>query len=390
MKAVVVVFDSLPVGYVGCYGNEWIETPALDEFAATGFLFDFCFPNQPRAGIWREAGLSGRSGFSGKRPATTLLDDLNSLGVATIHVGRNRSPGGFGTILGEPEDTLELLLAKAAGWIEEHPDEDWLLWIDAPTDVASLGMNEEAASRYLDEEAEPIVDFPNGLVGEEVDPESLDRLRMSYGARVSALDEAFGRFLETTELDPDQTLWLLTADQGYPLGEHELVGNGKPWLFEERIHTPLLMRVPGGEQARRSPSLVQASDLRATLSDHFGVEPSEPLAESTSLLPLVRGEPIPIRDFLCLGLEETRYAIRTHQWQLVLSLGHDLEPEEERRRLHAKPEDRWDVNDLTAESPDVADLLELQLYRYFDAVRRGTLDVLPPIGTLLASPAETA
>ena len=40
MNAVCLVFDRLHAGYVGAYGNSWIDTPAIDRLAAQSFLFD--------------------------------------------------------------------------------------------------------------------------------------------------------------------------------------------------------------------------------------------------------------------------------------------------------------------------------------------------------------
>ena len=43
MNAIVLVLDSLHLGYLGCYGNQWISTPNLDRLAARGVVFDHYF-----------------------------------------------------------------------------------------------------------------------------------------------------------------------------------------------------------------------------------------------------------------------------------------------------------------------------------------------------------
>ena len=40
MNIISIVIDRLHFGYLGCYGNSWIETPNFDQLAASGFLFD--------------------------------------------------------------------------------------------------------------------------------------------------------------------------------------------------------------------------------------------------------------------------------------------------------------------------------------------------------------
>ena len=43
MNALVVTFDQLPASILGCYGNEWIETPHCDRLAASGLVSDHCW-----------------------------------------------------------------------------------------------------------------------------------------------------------------------------------------------------------------------------------------------------------------------------------------------------------------------------------------------------------
>src|SRR4029077_11513570 len=44
MNVIVVVCNSLHLGFLGCYGNGWIETPHLDRLAAEGVVFDHHYP----------------------------------------------------------------------------------------------------------------------------------------------------------------------------------------------------------------------------------------------------------------------------------------------------------------------------------------------------------
>src|SRR5262249_41668549 len=45
MRALIIELPGLHLGYLGCYGNEWIETPHLDRFAAEGVVFDHHIPS---------------------------------------------------------------------------------------------------------------------------------------------------------------------------------------------------------------------------------------------------------------------------------------------------------------------------------------------------------
>ena len=44
MNVVVVVSDTLRTAFLGCYGNQWINTPNIDAFAADGVLFENAHP----------------------------------------------------------------------------------------------------------------------------------------------------------------------------------------------------------------------------------------------------------------------------------------------------------------------------------------------------------
>ena len=40
MKILVLEAFGLHLGYLGCYGNDWLATPAFDQLAAEAFVFD--------------------------------------------------------------------------------------------------------------------------------------------------------------------------------------------------------------------------------------------------------------------------------------------------------------------------------------------------------------
>ena len=47
-NAVVLVVDRLHRGFLGAYGNSWIQTPNFDRLAAEGFLFDRAIIDSPQ------------------------------------------------------------------------------------------------------------------------------------------------------------------------------------------------------------------------------------------------------------------------------------------------------------------------------------------------------
>ena len=93
---------------------------------------------------------------------------------------------------------------------------------------------------------------PRNAAFEAAKPEGRDLIRWRYQRYmhdylgcVKAIDESVGRLLD--ELDAqgiaDETVVVLSSDQGFFLGEHGWFD--KRWIFEESLRTPLLVRAPG-------------------------------------------------------------------------------------------------------------------------------------------------
>src|SRR5262245_27426758 len=63
MKALVLVASGLQLGYVGAYGNDRLDTPALACLAAGGVVFDQHLADRPDAAGARRAWRRGRHAF---------------------------------------------------------------------------------------------------------------------------------------------------------------------------------------------------------------------------------------------------------------------------------------------------------------------------------------
>ena len=91
MNIIVVICNSLHIGFLGAYGNPWIETPHLDKLAAEGIVFDHHFPENLTTLPTRRSWWTGRYGFADidqgwtpLRPEEWILPDfLCDKGVRT-------------------------------------------------------------------------------------------------------------------------------------------------------------------------------------------------------------------------------------------------------------------------------------------------------------------
>lgn len=117
-----------------------------------------------------------------------------------------------------------------------------------------------------------------------------NRYLHDYLGCVKAVDESVGRLLDYLDQSglAENTLVVLTSDQGFYLGEHGWFD--KRWIFEESLRTPLLMRWPRvAPPGRVEPRIVSLLDIAETFLDVAGLPiPNE--MQGKSLVPLLRGE----------------------------------------------------------------------------------------------------
>src|SRR5262245_11366990 len=89
MKVLVVTARGLQAAALGCYGNAWVETPALDALAAGGVAFDAHLADAADPAGARRAWRTGRYHLPAPAPASPsphgadLLDRLRERGVLT-------------------------------------------------------------------------------------------------------------------------------------------------------------------------------------------------------------------------------------------------------------------------------------------------------------------
>jgi len=400
MKAIVLIVRGLQAGALGCYGNSWIYTPALDTLAAEGIVFDQHFADNADPAGARRAWRSGRYHFPpGDQMAhadtqSDLLALLRRQKIHTCLVIDDSRPApaefadGWDTVehvsASEEEMPLDAVLEAVGAALERLERHDnWLLWIDlasllppwnAPAEYqeayfsGEIGEDEEDDEDIDDgEESEPLTLLSEVPVGpiDHADDHLYLSLQTSYATVVTYVDTGIGQLLQALDglEGGDDILLIFTTDIGQNLGEHGIIGTCRPWLHNELIHLPLLLRLPGAAEAgRRVAALTQAVDLAPTLADWFQV----PMANvhGRSLLPLARGEVETIRPHAYCGLqvgEAIEYALRTPEWAFLLPVKPSAEDAERVPQLYVKPDDRWEVNNVLQHHLELAEQLERTL-----------------------------
>src|SRR5262245_37302094 len=90
MKVLVLNASALHLGYLGCYGNEWVATPALNRLAAEGVVFDQHYadaPGTPRSSWTGRYRFPAPSEAASGEPPPELPALLQTHGVPFVLVG---------------------------------------------------------------------------------------------------------------------------------------------------------------------------------------------------------------------------------------------------------------------------------------------------------------
>jgi arylsulfatase A-like enzyme len=339
MHIFLIEIRSCHVGYLGCYGNDWLSTPAFDAIAGAGLVFDSHYADLVGEAIGQPA-WSTVSCNGGQMLLESLLPD------------RDCQVQWLGSWAGTGQRPLEtdklfrqLVIRKENSFVAiclNHLSLPWDL-SNIPDEVKHETQSEgaEAGTEILNERDTAVLGY-----------------REAYGSRVELLDQWLADFMEKLHDSKllDRAAIIVTADQGISLGEHTTPGTMPAYPYQEIAHLPLIIRLPGEEWAgTRVSTITRASHLsRAILgllgSEHGGQSGFDLLAwsrESERASHYAR----------TLRVNESgrpTVAIRTPEWAFLIELNTDSPA----AQLYRKPDDRWEVNNVLQHYPDVISRLE--------------------------------
>jgi arylsulfatase A-like enzyme len=216
----------------------------------------------------------------------------------------------------------------------------------------------------------------------------LRHLRDLYDEEVLSEDAAVGGFL--AGLDKTllaKTIVVVFAEHGEMFAKHGRFGRAgtiRGTLYDDVVHVPLLMRVPGFS-GRRVSGLVDLADLAPTVAGLLGVRIPHSI-QGRDLAPLIRAG-TPVRDRLCTGLPfmwqpppfrltSVNESIRDREWKLIREVSYPeddwrarlrrllrLPPKQPREmvELYRVASDPSESRDLAAAHPDLVQRLRRDL-----------------------------
>ncbi len=343
--------DDQTTSTVGCYGNQVIQTPNIDELAKRGTRFEKAYVSQAICWVSRTTILTGLTGRSYGTPAnpeqarpdavqTLYTDLLREQGYRTGFYGKwhakmpkdfkreahfdefeaiSRNPYYKKQPDGSLRHETELIVDRGIDFVKSQPKGKPFalnLWFNAchaedsdrrpgighfPWPRAVDGMYEDieiAPPRLRDPEifnAQP--NFLQTTINRERyfwrwnTPQKYQTNMRAYYRMVSGIDGAIGRFLKALEEAglADNTIIVYSADNGYYMANRGFAGK---WShYENALQVPLIVmdpRVPKEEQGKVTDALALNLDLPATFLDWAGVDVPKRY-QGQSLQPVVKG-----------------------------------------------------------------------------------------------------
>lgn len=325
-SVVLVSIDTLRADRLGAYGYPRPTSPAIDALARESLLFERCYSHSPKTAE------SHMSLFTGVLPTVHGVVNWTQDGIA-----RGSRPEGLATLASLLRESGYRTQAYTAGGNVagalgfEHGFDSYVEAHDTSLELARLALQELARQRrpfflfahtyavhdpYLPprDTARLFVDpaYAGRIVSDRdrlreaagADPDWHD-LHRAYWARVDARDPRDVRQLSDlydagiremdTQLGPlledfrrllgDSGILVFLSDHGEEFAEHH--GFTHNTLFQEVLHVPLLLRLPG-VAARRAPAIVSLSDVMPTLLDLLGLRTPD-YVQARSLVPVIAG-----------------------------------------------------------------------------------------------------
>lgn len=422
---IYIMADDLGYGDLGCYGQEIIQTPNLDQLAAEGLRFTQCYAGSTVCapsrsvlmtglhtghttvrGNFGKTGVVGLGGGQGRVPLKdedrTVAELLKQAGYVTGMTGKwglgepnttghpNRQ--GFdeffgflnqrrahhyfveylwhneekvileGNLDGGQEEYVHDLFSEfALDFIEEYHDTTFFLYL--PYTIPHAAYEIPDTTPYHDEQWE---------WQEKV-----------HAAMITRMDRDIGRIMTSLQklgID-ERTIVFFCSDNGAAQrweGRFDSSGplrGRKRDMYEGGIRTPMIVRYPGKTPAGATSDMPwYFADVLPTLADFAGIAPPSDI-DGVSIQPALLGQEQKMTDrYFYWEFHERGFqqAVRWNDWKAIRPApGEPLE-------LYNLADDLDESNNVAAAQPDIIQQIE----NYLDTARTESVDWPYPGGEM--------
>jgi len=289
----LITIDTLRADHVHSYGDEDIQTPALDDLARHGIRFAQAFTPSPitnssHASILTGLLPSGHGVTDFARPlaseSPTWAEFLQKSGYQTaafigavILDSKALAPGldrGFDFYDNFPERSQTKsrwgrverrgteVVRRAEAWQDAHPRGPHFVWV------------------HLYDPHDPY---------EPPAPYSTQYKDRLYDGEIAFADSALANFVGHLKQRGwyENSLIIVVGDHGEGLGEHHEQTHGI-FLYDSTLHVPLILKLPGRSAGSVIQSQVRTTDILPTVLDLLSI-PSPQTLDGQSLKPYLSG-----------------------------------------------------------------------------------------------------
>ena len=282
---VLISIDTLRADRLGVYGYDKNTSPVIDVFAQEAVLFErhqaqspLTLPSHTSILTGRDPdrhGVRSNGTYRLTAAADTMAEVLAAQGFTTgAFISANvLNPmfgldQGFATYAGDFTGRAANVSTPAAATTDRA-----LAWLDRRRPDERLFLFVHYYDPHKPYRAPPRFAFAH-----------------PYDAEVAYVDEQLGRLFERLRRDGrfNDGLFVITADHGQSLGEHGVNGHVLV-MYQQTLHVPLLLRLPGGAHGgRRVSGITRSTDLLPTILHELGVRRALPV-DGVDLGPAMRG-----------------------------------------------------------------------------------------------------
>ncbi len=249
-------------------------------------------------------------------------------------------------------------------WLKANRSHDKLfLWVDC-FDPHEPWDPPRRFDRYGDPayQGKRLIMPMGGLADKWSTPAEQRQIRALYAGELEFTDHCLGRLFEALEENGyyDDSVILVLADHGHPLGDHGKFLKGADRLYNELLKVPMMIRLPGARVRGRRKAIVQFQDVLPTLLELLGIGEVESAMAGRSFRRVLEGDADEHRDVVIVGYHEgVDRVIRDRRHSLI------LRPKGEPDELYDLEADPRERNNLIDERHDVAVELARRFPRVF-------------------------
>lgn len=306
-NVVIYLIDTLRYDKLGIYNpKSSVPTPNIDAFAKDATLYEAAYDpenwTKPSTatiltGLYPETHQAKTDEAKLPASAKMISEQLKENGFKTgSFIANGYVSDAFGFKKGwdfytnyireEKNTDAENLVKDSLAWIDQQKGQRFFAYIHTIDPHVPYGAPGEWKEKFFkggkydgpikpQATGEQLADIKTGKL--EINERDKRYLEALYDGEVAYNDSEFGNLIKGLKERGlyDNTLIVVLVDHGEEFWDHGSVGHGHS-VYEELVHSPLILRYPGKIAAgRRLPQVVSVADVVPTVLDVLGVKPME-------------------------------------------------------------------------------------------------------------------